>query len=532
MFRLFLCLLAIHLSICTYAQNKPNILLIIADDWGIEAFNGYYNGPLMPSTPTIDSLRNVGVTFDNVWSSPQCTPTRANIMSGKYGVKTGVLKAPGNLDTTHTSVFNAIKARPNNDYSGAVVGKWHISKPINPSHPDEHGADYYMGILASSPADYYAWDKTYNGQTTVDSTYVTSTFTDSAISWINNQTEPWVMWLAHVSPHSPYQLPPSNMYTLPAVGTIYRTYLAMIESLDYEVNRLLSSMPDSVRDNTTIFIVGDNGGPDNFLNQYPTGHAKGTLYQGGIHVPMVVAGKGVTRMGQREPALVHLTDIHATILEMTGSSLPGGVHNSLSFDHLLDGSVGDTRDYNYAEIVDTPAISAWTVRNQQYKLIQFEDGTQEFYDLIADTFEFSDLIPIGLTPAQQAVKADLYAEGLQIRSAWSCRDYIQNGDETGIDCGGSFCPSCVTSTDKLSQQAAAIKLFPNPSSNRFVIQNESEQNMQSVQLLDVLGRQVYQWDNITSPSFEVNISAVPKQVYWVKIILEDQSTITKKIIKK
>ena len=89
--------------------QSPNILLIIADDLGIDATNGYNLGSVNPTTPNLDNLRNNGLTFTNVWSSPVCSPTRAGIMTGKYGSKNGVKTVPANLDTTHISLFKAIK---------------------------------------------------------------------------------------------------------------------------------------------------------------------------------------------------------------------------------------------------------------------------------------------------------------------------------------------------------------------------------------------------------------------------------------
>ncbi|MGB1207481.1 MAG: sulfatase-like hydrolase/transferase [Chitinophagales bacterium] len=109
--------------------DHPNILLIIADDLGVDVFNGYHQNNLMATIPTLDSLRNVGIKFESTWATPQCAPSRAAIMSGKYGINNDVMKAPGNLDTIHTSIFKELSAQTNNLYSGAVIGKWHISQP-------------------------------------------------------------------------------------------------------------------------------------------------------------------------------------------------------------------------------------------------------------------------------------------------------------------------------------------------------------------------------------------------------------------
>lgn len=276
-----------------------------------------------------------------------------------------------------------------------------------------------------------------------DTNYVTSYLTDTAIDWVNAQNQPWFLWLAHVAPHQPFHAPPDSMRTLTAVGTNYRKYLAMIESMDYAINRLIKNIPANVLANTTIIFIGDNGTPQVPLQNYPVGHHKGTLYQGGIHVPMIVSGAGVTRQGEEEEALVHATDIYATVLEIAGATLPDNtIHNSTSFKHLLDNSAGTLRDYNYCDLEDA-VDGGWTIRDSQYKLIEFDDGSQEFYDLLTDSLETDNLINT-LTAGQITAKTDLEAEAATIRTGLvSCFDGIMNGDEEGTDCGGSNCPACV-----------------------------------------------------------------------------------------
>ena len=166
-------------------NNKPNILLIIADDLGIDVTNGYQENARMPFTPTLDSLRKNGLTFTNTWAAPQCTPTRASIMSGKYGINTGVMRPPGNLDLVHKSLFTQIAETTNDQYAGAVIGKWHISNPIDYDHPIQHGIDHYEGLFTSSVSDYYDWEKVENGTITTSKEYVTITL-DISIHPSNN----------------------------------------------------------------------------------------------------------------------------------------------------------------------------------------------------------------------------------------------------------------------------------------------------------------------------------------------------------
>jgi len=527
--KMVLSLVLLTISSLVQAQN-PNILLIIADDLGVDYSNGYHNGALMPTTPTLDSLRAKGLTFDNVFAAPKCTPTRAAIMSGKFGIKSGVVGTPGNLDTTHQSIFRAIEAQTGGMYADAVIGKWHISLPTNPLHPLEHGADYYTGLIEGTVSDYYAWERTENGTTAIDSSYITSALTDDAINWVNSQTQPWFLWLAHVAPHAPFHEPPDSLYSISATGTNKRKYVAMIEALDHEIGRLLNSLPANVRDSTIVIFAGDNGTPNTVLQDYPAGQGKSTVYQGGIRVPLIVTGPGVTRIGEREPAMVHLTDIYATLLELTGANLPGGIYNSLSFRHLLNGTSGSTRDYNYSE-VEEGGNNDYTVREARYKLIEFDtSSTQGFFDLMLDSLETNNLMLIGLDSLQLAIKADLEAEAMMIRTAWSCRDHIQNGDETGIDCGGTFCTPCSTTSADPNQSGNLLKVYPNPAGDELYIQVEA--GTYHMEVIDAQGKLITSLSGLESTT-RLDINAWPSGIYFLRIEdMNNHQMISKSVIKQ
>lgn len=501
-------------------DSLPNVLLIIADDLGVDVVRGYGHSGLSPTTPTLDSLQNSGLTFNNAWSAPSCTPTRATIMSGKYGVKTGVLRAPGHLDTVHTSLFKRLDHYTDSAYDGAVVGKWHISQPPDPWHYQGHGVDHYVGVLDATVADYYSWNKTELGVTQNDTDYVTEDLTDEAISWINSRSKPWFLWLAHIAPHSPVHLPPASMYTISPVGSNFRKYLATIEALDYQIDRLLQAIPKAVQDNTVIIFIGDNGTPGNFIQDYPAGHGKGTLYQGGIRVPMFVSGKGVTRVGEREDALVHVNDIHATVLEIAGADLPGGINNSLSFKHHLDGSPGPVKTCNYSEITDTD-VDGWTIRNERYKFVDHQDTTDEFFDLFMDSLEFNNLIG-SLTPAQDSIKTELENEANMIRTAWSCKDHIQNGDEEGIDCGGTYCDECPPdNTGIVSAKGGNLVVYPNPTSGVLHLKDKSGSNLDGKSVIiynligEVLGEQIVA---AGSKEWRINLKEIPPQLLIISVL--------------
>jgi len=489
----------------TYSQ-QPNILIIIADDLGVDMMPQYHFTGLKPTTPTLDSLVANGLLFENVWSAPSCTPTRATIMSGKYGNKTGVLDAPGHLDTAHASLFKHLDYYTNGAYNDAVVGKWHISMPQDPLHPMDHEVDHYMGLLGSGWPAYDNWDSTYNGNTTTSNNYATLQFTHNAIEWINNQNGPWITWLAHIAPHSPYHLPPDSMYTLANTGSIFRQYVTMIESLDFEVNRLLKAIPDNVEQNTVIFFVGDNGTPNNFIQEYPPNRGKGTLYQGGIRVPLFVSGAGVTRVGEREAALTHVNDIHATALELAGANLPGGIFNSFSFKHLLSNPNGPRSPYVYSEVTSVD-FDGCAIRDERFKMIKFANGDIELYDLLDDSLELNNLMLQPLAPDAQTALLDLEAEASQIKNAWSCQDLIQNGDETGIDCGGTYCQPCTSGLFEF--ELASIRVFPNPANEHLFVKGVVE----DYQVKDAYGRVM----GIYSKSQQsINVESWPAGLYFLQ----------------
>lgn len=513
--------------------QEHNILFIIADDLGVDALNGYHVIADQATTPHLDSLRESGLSFLNAWSSPVCTPTRAGMMSGKYGSKTGVKTAPGNLDTIHTSLAKAIKSF-DPTYTMAVTGKWHISHPSTELHPKWHGLDHYAGIMTSGVSAYDSWDKTENDVTATTIEYATSFFTDNAISWINaQQSNPWVMWLAHVAPHTPLHIPPAHMHTQNSTNTNLKKFKAMIESIDYEVGRLLDSLSTEDKNNLTIIFIGDNGTSGNLLQGFPAGRGKQTLYEGGIHVPMFVCGKGVTRVGEEDSSLVNVIDIHASILELIGQDLPGGLHNSFSFTPLLTNKNSPSRKYNFTELDANGSgitVQGYAIRNKQYKLIKYADNSEEFFDLITDTFELSNLVLGTLTNEQQAIKDELIAEAQERITSWSCNDGIQNGDETGIDCGGIKCSSCLSAEALKIQSEHLLQLFPNPTKNLINVQSIGEP-IQSITVRNTLGTTLLQLNYIESKTASFSIDNLQPQVLFVSVSV-GQSEKVFKVIKE
>lgn len=436
---------AILVSICysniLKAQN-PNVLVIVADDLGLDTLNPSDYGftvNALPTTPNIQSLKSSGVSFLNTWATPQCTTTRASILSGKYGINSGVRNVPDNLDLTHESLFTYLNNNLTTSYAKGVIGKWHISNPVNVNHPYDHGADYYEGVISGTISDYYSWNKVdENGNTNLVNEYVTQHFTNLAIDWISNQSDPWFLWLAHIAPHSPFHVPPSGTYSQTNVGNKRGKYLAAIESMDFYIGQLLTSMDQATLDNTVIIFIGDNGTPNGVARYFPRGHNKASMYEGGLRVPMIISGNGVTRQGELENGLVQVNDIYATIIELISNDLEGGIYNSYSIASALTTQNTVTRPYIYSDYIDD-GLEYWAIRNDTYKVIENENGDVEFYNVVNDLQENNDLTQF-LTNEESYILNTLRAEAANIRSGWSCVDQILNGSEITID----DCTDCPT----------------------------------------------------------------------------------------
>jgi len=387
-------------------NDSPNILLIIADDMGLDASPGYSIGTTKPNMPNLQNMIDTGLRFNNVWSYPTCTPTRASMLTGKFGFRTNVLKVDDVLATSETSIQRYLDENTNETYSHAVIGKWHLSKDSN--HPTNMGIDYYAGFLNGSVQNYSSWSLVENGNTSTSTEYTTTKFTDLAIDWVDDQTQPWFLWLAYNAPHTPFHLPPTNLHSqgylpddqasIDANPTPY--YMAALEAMDSEIGRFLNSMSQEEKDNTLIIFIGDNGTPNQVKQAYPNRRVKGTVYQGGVNVPMIVSGALVSRMNETEDALVGTTDLFATVADIVGVGVDE-INDSKSFKGLLSNGATASREFAYTEIGNDTGGSDYTIRNTTHKYILFADDTEALFDLSLDALEDVNLLDANQLPLSE-----------------------------------------------------------------------------------------------------------------------------------
>ena len=345
----------------------PNVLILLADDLGVDSLGSYGGSPDVPNTPNLDALAASGVLFRNAWSSPLCSPTRATLLTGRYGFRTGVgyLVEPGDapgpaLPPSEWTLPELLDLGTAGLYAHAAFGKWHLGNDAvgGDLAPNVAGFGHFEGTMANlmAPEDYFEWTKIVDGAASLSTTYATTDTVDAALAWIGSVPEPWTAYVAFHAPHAPFHAPPDELHTVDLTGAGDRElYEAMVEALDTEIGRLLTSLPSGALERTTVIFAGDNGTPSSVtVPPFDPGHAKLSLYEGGVNVPLVVAGARVAWAGESD-ALVQLTDVAATVLGLAdadpGLLPPAALSDSASFAALLaDPAAPPARPHAYAEV--------------------------------------------------------------------------------------------------------------------------------------------------------------------------------------
>ena len=418
---LFALVLAIH---CTAGAAKQNILLIIADDYGVDSsslYNSTNTGAILPPTPNIASLAASGVVFRNAYANPLCSPTRACLLTGRFGFRTGIgdvvqgSQAP--LSATEFTLPKAFSTNGSLGYQLAQFGKWHLASGVN-TPLTVGGWTNYVGNLTGQIASYTNWAKTVNGVTSTSTNYATTDLVNSATNWISGRgTNAWFLWAAFNAPHTPFHLPPTNLcpHYANLSGTTsdisaqpVKYFHAMIEAMDTEIGRLLAALPD--RTNTHIIFLGDNGTLGGVIQPpFSSTRGKDTLYEGGIHVPLIISGPAVVNPNRTNNTPANMVDVFATILEMAGSSVNAVVPPTVMIDgQSLMPALQTTNSlprYAYSELFGAGVIPqsavGRTLRNSQFKLIRFT-SKEEFYDLQNDPYETVNLLTNGLSATAQS----------------------------------------------------------------------------------------------------------------------------------
>lgn len=399
-----------------------NILLMIVDDWGLDAspLDNDLPDALLASMPNLQNLADEGLRFTRAYSQPLCSPTRATILTGRqpYQHNVGTPEDMGRFsngqdEITLPEIFTTMSA----PHSLLSVGKWHLGGQEN-GYNVRGGWPEFYGINSGGVTDYFNWTKNSNGTTATSTTYSTTDQVNHVTTFIeDNQAEgkPWFAWVAFNAPHTPFHDPPAELapdggYSVQETGEAnnhYR-YRKALEALDTEIGRLLESVNLS---HTQVILLGDNGTPNQVVQApFGDGNSKGDLYNGGIHVPMIAIGPWAkTEAGSATDSLVHCIDLFSTILELAGideanvPNLESQNVGSQSIVPILNGTDTENR-FMIAERTGTSNGRAIIIGEYpQYKLIIYGDPasttdtpTFEFYNVGSPTFDLNEQSPLSI----------------------------------------------------------------------------------------------------------------------------------------
>ena len=403
--------------------GQRNVLIFIADDMGIDQSRQYRSitgNPLasLPATPNIQALANSGVTFDNAWANPVCSPTRAGLLTGRHSFRTTVANAlssnaPG-LPLDETTLPELLKEY-DTGYRSGLFGKWHLGTGDSNVHADpygwgpiDHGFDEHRGSIEGELPDpigmmntsgYVWWDKYVNGvQIDDDPTtpvvdpvteYATWANATDAIDWINAQDGRWLAIVAFNAPHKPLHTPAAACQAVSSATVA--DFNGMIECMDTQIGRFLSELHREDLEKTTIIFIGDNGTHrDQLLAPFDANQNipsyKGNVNEGGIRVPFIVADgyhlawgseapttSGIGRIrspGRRDDALVHTVDIFATVAAIAGAQ--SEAEDSFSLIPYMAPTyrypLAPLRALNYTDRCQLSKFQA-AIRNHAHKLI-------------------------------------------------------------------------------------------------------------------------------------------------------------------
>ena len=392
-----------------HALDKPNIVVILADDLG-NADLGYRGSAIR--TPNLDALARGGVRLESYYGQQLCTPARAALMTGRYPMRYGLQSFvifPGHtygLPTDETTLPQALKQA---GYTTAMVGKWHLGHADRKYWPQNRGFDYFYGNLVGE-VDYFTkerggivdWQR--NGKFVQEKGYYTTLIGDEAVRLIERQDpgKPLFLYVASLAVHSPLQAPQADLDAYKGVfdNEEKRAYAAMLTSLDTQVGRIVKALEKKgMRENTLIFFTTDNGGIRKMAAHAPGGKpakeppasngefrdGKSSLYEGGVRLPAFYNWPARLR-----PAVVneplHHVDLMPTLLAMAGSQAAPAkpFDGKNAWATLAEGKPSPHED-----VLINVEIYRGAIRKGPWKLVKTATlpGKTELFDLSKDAGE-------------------------------------------------------------------------------------------------------------------------------------------------
>ena len=426
---------------------KPNFVLFLMDDLGWADIG--VNGSTFYQTPHLDALAARSMQFKNAYAaSPVCSPTRAALLTGKHPARLQLTDwLPGRADQPSQKLLRAdlkstlplaevtlAEALKSAGYVSAHVGKWHLG--AEGFGPLEQGFDQNIGgDHSGSPASYFSpyanpslpeW-RIPGLPDGPDGEYLTDRLTREAESFITeNKDKPFLLYLPHFAVHIPLKAKEELVQKYRQLSSSSAQnnaiYAAMVESMDESVGSILRKLKAlNLAENTVVIFTSDNGGlhvkegPNTpATSNAPLRSGKGTLYEGGIRVPLLIYAPGKHGNGLVSYVPVTTADLFFTVLDLAGlAPKKGTTSDGRSLIPLLRKKTFAHRNlyWHYPHYSNQGGKPGWAIRQGDYKLIEFfEEGRLELYNLRTDRSEQQNLVS-QLPKKVQALKTALHQWG-------------------------------------------------------------------------------------------------------------------------
>jgi arylsulfatase A-like enzyme len=405
------------------AQEKPNIVFILADDLGYKDL-GCYGNPFN-ETPVLDQIAEEGMLFTEAYAHPACSPSRAALMTGKHPARLDITTAVGldrekasspvvppkvaeYLSASEVTLAEVLKR---NGYATGMVGKWHLGSDSS-RRPVSQGFDYER-VISKNGLDYYNYGISSEGKTVFEddgSVYLTDKLTRYALEYIQSQRDkkPFFLYLAYSAPHL-YIVPKADkvskyMRKCNRFDKQYNPYYAtMIESMDEGIGQVMDQLErQGDMENTLVIFKSDNGGVGMDQIAYrptsmdPLRKWKGHVYEGGIRVPMIMYWEDKIEEGVKNDNYVVIHDFLPTIMELIGDdNLPANLDGESFLSTIYQPGEQFDRGpvyFHFPHFSGQGGIPAGAVRKGDWKLVEsYETGKTELFNLEEDISESNDL---------------------------------------------------------------------------------------------------------------------------------------------
>lgn len=377
-------------------SQKPNILLILADDLGYNDLG--FQGSEELKTPHLDQLATNGVVFERAYvTASVCSPSRAGLLTGRYqqffGHEANIPPPDLGMDTTQLTIADKLREA---GYKTGINGKWHLGSSYD-YQPNSRGFDHFWGFLGGH-RDYFARNYpeghekaiyTNRSYTPFTGEYLTDTQADSAIAFIQQAgKDPFFLFLSLAAPHAPLQALERDMALFP--NSERPEYAAMVYALDRAVGKVIDHLKAQDKfENTLIVFLSDNGGsPVNDSNNKPLKGFKGNKFEGGLHVPFLIHWPAGLEGGRRFTGLTSSLDLFPTFLSAAGLSQPTDL--SLDGADLLPYLRAQKQNEPHQQLYFRKEIAA-SIIDGYWKLIRLDNYGYVLYDLQKDPYERVDL---------------------------------------------------------------------------------------------------------------------------------------------